>query len=336
MFRVRIPPVTDFVRRTAKIRTPGTTSNLGPGFDALGLALTLWNSFEIEETASGIEVSARGPGSERVPRDESNLVVRAFHAARRALGLPPPLGLKIQIEMGVPLGRGLGSSATATVAGIVAADALAGRVLEKKELAQLASEIEGHPDNAVACLLGGFVVCAHGDDGKLEFLRKVPPRAPAVVVASPLHFELSTPKMRAALPGSLAHVDATRSMGRACLLVAALLDGEHAPIARAMEDRFHEPYRAPHVPGFDAVKAAARGAGALGVALSGSGPSMLAFASDAADASTIGQAMTAAWAAHRVEAEARVLAVEGDGTVCVLDPPEPEKKRARTSRLRPS
>src|SRR5262249_4891425 len=134
---------------------------------------------------------------------------------------------------------------------------------------------------------------------------------------------------------SLTHLDARRSMGRACLLVAALFDGERAPLRSAMEDRFHEPYRAPHVPGFDAVKAAARGAGALGGCLSGSGPSILAFAADPQDAASIGTAMVQAFAAHGVEAEARVLAVEGDGTTCVLDPPEPEKKRARTSRLRP-
>lgn len=325
----------DTVRRTAKVRTPGTTSNLGPGFDALGLALTLWNTFEVEEVPSGFEIVATGPGADRVPRDESNLLVQAFQRTRKALGMPPAPGLKVKIEMGVPLGRGLGSSATATVAGVVAADVLAGRILEKKELAQLASDIEGHPDNAVACLLGGLVVCALGDDGKVEFLAKVPPRAPAVVVASPLHFELSTPKMRAALPASITHVDARRSLGRACLLVAALLEGERAPLLRVMEDRLHEPYRAPHVPGFEAVKAAARGAGALGVALSGSGPSMLAFADDVQDGASIGEAMIAAWAAHRVEAEARVLQVESEGTTCVLDPPEPEKKRARTSRLRP-
>ena len=97
----------------------------------------------------------------------------------------------------------------------------------------------------------------------------------------------------------------------------------------------HEPYRAPHVPGFADVKAAARGAGALGVCLSGAGPSILAFADDAQDAKGIGEAMIAAWKANRVEAEARVLAIESEGTTCVLDPPEPEKKRARTSRLRP-
>jgi homoserine kinase len=159
---------------------------------------------------------------------------------------------------------------------------------------------------------------------------------PAVVVASPLHFELSTNKMRAALPASISHRDAVRSVGRACLLVAALLENERTPLLRAMEDRLHEPYRAPHVPGFDAVKAAARGAGALGACLSGAGPSILAFADDAQDAASIGEAMIAAWrGSSRVEAEARVLTMDSEGTTVVLDPPEPEKKRARTSRLRP-
>lgn len=325
----------ELVRRTAKVRTPGTTSNLGPGFDALGLALGIWNSFEVAEIPAGFVVEATGRGAEQIPRGEENYVVRAFQHYRQFCGMPKATGLSVKIEMQVPLGRGLGSSATATVAGLVAADTLAGRLLEKKDLATLATELEGHPDNAVACLVGGLVVCALGDDGKLEYLRAAPSRMPPVVVASPFHFELSTNKMRAALPASIAHKDAVRNVQRACLLAAALLENERAPLLRAMEDRLHEPYRAPYVPGFDAVKAAARGAGALGVCLSGAGPSILAFADDAQDAASIGDAMIAAWKAHRVEAEARVLAIETEGTICQLDPPEPEKKRARTSRLRP-
>jgi homoserine kinase len=325
----------DPIQRTAKVRTPATTSNLGPGFDALGLALNLWNSFEVSEIPAGFDIRASGRGSDQIPRGEDNLVVRAFQHYRKFCALPPATGLSVKIETQVPLGRGLGSSATATVAGLVAADALAGRLLEKKDLATLALELEGHPDNAVACLLGGLVVCALGDDSKLEYLRVVPSKMPAVVVISPLHFELSTQKMRAALPASIAHKDAVRSVQRACLLVAALLENERSPLLRAMDDRLHEPYRAPNVPGFDAIKAAARGAGALGVCLSGAGPSILAFADDAHDATSIGEAMIAAWKAHRVEAEARVLAIEAEGTICILDPPEPEKKRARTSRLRP-
>jgi len=323
------------VRRTAKVRTPGTTSNLGPGFDALGLALRIWNSFEVAEIPAGFEVRSSGKGAERIPKGEENLVVRAFQHYRNFMGFPKATGLAIKIETQVPLGSGLGSSATATVAGLVAADTLAGRLLEEKDLATLATELEGHPDNAVPCLVGGLVVCAMGDDGKLEYLRAEPSRMPSVVVASPLHFELSTQKMRQALPTQIAHKDAARNTGRACMVIAALLENERAPLLRAMEDRLHEPYRAPYVPGFDAVKAAARAAGALGVCLSGAGPSILAFADDDQDAAAIGDAMTTAWKAHRVEAEARVLPMEREGATCVLDPPEPEKKRARTSRLRP-
>jgi homoserine kinase len=324
------------VRRVAKVRTPATTSNLGPGFDALGLALGLWNTFEIEETAGGVVVEATGRGAERLPRDEKNYVVRAFRATREKLGLPAPAGLRVKIEIGVPLGSGLGSSGTATVAGVLAADALAGRILEERQLAEIATAIEGHPDNVTPCLLGGLVLCAIGDDGRLDYLSVAPPRPPTVVVATPLHFELSTEKMRAALPPAISHKDAVRNVQRVALLVGALLEGERAPLARVMEDRLHEPYRAPHVPGFDAVKAAARGAGALGVALSGAGPSMLALADDAQDAAAIGKAMVSAWDAHGVDAEARVLPIDLEGARVVLDPPEPERKRARTSRLRPA
>jgi homoserine kinase len=323
-------------RRVAKVRAPATTSNLGPGFDALGLALGLWNSFEIEETATpGVRIEATGPGADRIPRDDSSLVARAFRATRERIGLPPPVGLAIRIEVAVPLGSGLGSSATATVAGVLAADALAGRVLEERWLAEVATAVEGHPDNVTPCLVGGLVTCAIADDGRLEYLSVVPPRAPSVVVATPLHFELSTEKMRSVLPQAVAYRDAVRNVQRTALLVAALLEGERAVLARAMEDRLHEPYRAPLVPGFDAVKAAARGAGALGVALSGSGPSVLAFADDEADAVAVGKAMVAAWDAHGIDAVARALPVDAEGARVVLDPPEPERKRARTSRLRP-
>jgi homoserine kinase len=212
---------------------------------------------------------------------------------------------------------------------------LAGAALEPKRLAEIATAGEGHPDNVSACLEGGLVVCSVGDDGRVDFLRAPLRNPPLVVLASPRDFELSTERMRSALPQSVTHRDATSNVQRTALLVAALCAGERHLLGRAMEDRLHEPYRAVHVPGFDAVRRAAKGAGAVGVALSGSGPSVLAFAEDAQDSRVIGQAMVAAWDAYGIDAEARVLPIEMKGAQVCLDPPlDVERRRGPAGQLR--
>lgn len=301
-----------------RVACPATSANLGPGFDALGLALALPSRFAIAEAPDGFEVTAAGPEADRVAGGGAdNLVVRAFQAAREACGLAPAPGLRIEVDLGAPPARGLGSSATAVVAGVLAADALAGGRLDERAKVELVTAVEGHPDNVVPCLLGGLCVTARDAGGGLTWARTVPGAPPGLVVAVPARVELSTEVMRSALPAEVPHGEAAANGARAALLVLALVEGRPELLATALFDRLHEPYRGPHVPGLAAVRDAARGAGAYGVAISGSGPTLLAFCPRPAR-EAVARAMADAWGA--VGVVARALPVEVDGAGAVVDP----------------
>ena len=292
-----------------RLRAPGSTSNLGPGFDALGLALTIYNRITIR-TASGSQrrMGITGEGAGRLPVDESNLFFRSVDMAAQRAGRSLP-GLEVEMRNGIPLSRGLGSSSTAIVAGICTANLLMGEPLSKPALLDLATELEGHPDNVAPCLLGGLVICSH-ENGRVETIRSLPPRELRAVVAVP-RFELETEAARAALPEQVPHRDAVFNVGRACLVTAALMSGELRALKAAMRDRLHQPYRASLVPGIEEVLQAAEEAGAMGACLSGAGPTLLAFATD--DAPEIATAMKNAWARQNMQADTAVLCVDKDG-----------------------
>ncbi len=296
-----------------RVRCPATSANLGPGFDALGVALARANVFEVALSGEGVAVEVRGPGAERIreaPAD--NLVVRAFQATRQALGLPPARGLQVRVEVGVPPSRGLGSSATAAVAGVLAAEALSGQALPPARRLALATAAEGHPDNVVPCLLGGLCVAVADPEGPTA-LRIPLADPPGLVAAIPHALELSTAAMRQVLPGQVPFADAVANVGRAALLVAALQQGDRTALAAALHDRLHQPYRGAQIPGFAAVQAAARGAGALGVVISGSGPTLLAFTAGAAGREAVAGAMEEAWRAAGVDATAAAIEVDEQG-----------------------
>ena len=294
-----------------RLRVPGSTSNLGPGFDTLGLALTIYNQLTIKTTShAGARISVTGEGASVLPGDEQNLFYQAASAAASRIGKVLP-GLDVEMHNEVPLARGLGSSSTAIVAGLVAANQLFERSLSEPELLDLATEIEGHPDNVSACMNGGLTVCSVVGKGT-EVIRALPPVELRAVVAIP-QFELETKAARAALPKQISHREATTNVNQACLLTAALITGDLTVLRRAMQDRLHEPYRAPFIPGFEAVLSAARKTGALGTCLSGAGPSLLAFT--ITDAETIKEAMVDAWKREGVEADGLVLEVDPDGVM---------------------
>lgn len=294
-----------------RLRAPGSTSNLGPGFDTLGLALTLYNRMTIRPAShAGADIAITGEGAGVLPGDETNLFYRAASAAASKAGRALP-GLDVEMRNEVPLARGLGSSATAIVAGLVSANHLLGRPLSEPELLGLATEIEGHPDNVSACLKGGLTICSTSGQ-RTDCLRMVPPVELRCVVAIP-QFELETRAARAALPKQVAHREAVANVSRACLLTAALAIGDVEMLGKATQDRLHEPYRAPFIPGFEAVLSAARDAGAAGTCLSGAGPSLLAFATDRAD--HVRQAMVETWHREGVEAGGFVLEIDTDGVV---------------------
>jgi homoserine kinase len=287
------------------VRVPATTANLGPGFDALGLALTLYNRLEVERIPTGLEIEIRGEGAGRLPTHETNLSYRAFRRVFEWHGAPVP-PVRMVSEIHVPLSRGLGSSAAAVVGGLVAGNALAGRSLSPDELLHLATAMEGHPDNVAPALFGGFTAACLAENG-VAWARLEPPSDLRAVLVIPER-EVPTAQARAVLPEVVPRRDAVLNVGRTALLVAAFATGELALLRSAMRDCLHEPYRAALIPGMPAALDAAREAGALGAALSGAGSTLLALATDQFEA--IGAAMRAALAAHGLES--RVLTLSPD------------------------
>lgn len=263
--------------RQVHVRVPATTANLGSGFDVLGLALQLYNVFTLTITSqSGWRV--RVPPGIKVPGDEKNLVLRAARALFTRVG-QVPAGLHLHPSIQIPLSRGLGSSSSAIVGGLVAANVLTGKTLDTDTLLAMAVEIEGHPDNVTPALMGGLTL-SYTQASQHRFLALPFPSALTLVVAIP-HFELSTSQARSVLPPQVSRSDAIFNCSRTALLVHALHSGRHDLLAAAMEDRLHQPYRAALVPGMQQAITAGYAAGACGVALSGAGPSLLAIAAAA-------------------------------------------------------
>jgi homoserine kinase len=246
------------LHRRRVVRVPASSANLGPGFDVLAVALSRHLELEVAETGT-FAVECDLPG---IPTDRSNLVVRAFER------LHPADGLTFRIRSDIPLSGGLGSSAAATVAGLLAADSLF--ELDADILGH-AAEMEGHPDNVAAALEGGFVVCADGSAVCLE----VPPGLEALLVvpAEPVQ----TQAARAALPATVPMADAVFNIAHASLLVAGLVQGAWELVARGLADRLHQPHRAHLYPRSAALLEEAAGLGALGATISGAGPSVLVW-----------------------------------------------------------
>ena len=258
------------------LRVPATTANLGPGFDTLGMALNLYNYLEFTEIEKGLLIIIDGAGANKIPIDKSNLAYQAAKKVFARVGYQPK-GLKITLKNYIPLARGLGSSASVIVGGMVAANILAGEKLTTKQLIDMASRMEGHPDNVAPALIGGLVVSAQLDNEliyrKIELTKEL-----ACVVAVP-EYELSTTKARSVLPGTISLNDAVFNMSRTGLLVYAFLKGDYALLGEIMEDRMHQPYRISLIPGMKEAADAAKRANALAFALSGAGPSVVAFCS---------------------------------------------------------
>ena len=289
------------------LSVPASAANLGPGFDSLGLALSLRNTLEVRAAPSGIRVLIEGEGKDSLPSDASNLIVRAMLKVYRLADRPAP-GLELRAHNHIPLAAGLGSSAAAIVSGLAAADALTGLGLPRARLLQLASEMEGHPDNAAAAIFGGLNLVVEGPDGPAA--HPLPLVLSRVVLVIP-DLPLATSDMRRALPRNVPLEDAVFNLSHTALLLEALRAGDPRLLAEAMQDRLHQPYRARFVPGFQAVCRAALAAGAAGAALSGAGPSVLAFTFGRE--AEVGQAMVQAFERHGVASRWRSLPIDLQG-----------------------
>lgn len=291
------------------IRVPATSANLGPGFDSLGLALDLWNE-TVMTLAIEYSVQITGEGREKLSAGENNLILRSAQKLAERIGkrLPP---FHVDCINRIPLSSGLGSSAAAKLTGLLGANVLLGKPLSKDEILQLATELEGHPDNVAAAMLGGLVVSTvergnvlahkvnvegnHTPLGNLESLFRV-----TVVLPD---FHIPTRQARAALPELVSLKDAVHNISRAVLVVEAFRTGDLNLLGKAMTDTLHQPHRLGLIPGAQAAIAAAKHAGASAVALSGAGPSLIAFSADRDQA--VGEAM--AYAFEQAGLQARIF-----------------------------
>lgn len=264
------------------VRAPATSANLGPGFDTLGLALSLYDDVEVEVTGGGLSIEVDGEGAEVASRGEKHLIVEVLYRAFDLLdelagsGLGRPPGLRLRCRNRIPHSRGLGSSSAAIVAALVAARALhpGGKLLDDDAVLRIATEIEGHPDNVAPCIAGGLTIAWTGPSGPR--LVRLESKFTQVVAFVPEQ-RLATERARGLLPETVPHADAAANSGRAALLIAALTGGlDRDVLLDATEDRLHQDYRAPAMPGSAALVRRLRAEGVPAV-VSGAGPTVLAF-----------------------------------------------------------
>ena len=292
------------------IRVPATTANLGSGFDCIGAALSMYNEFTFTpiDTAT-LVIAVQGLEAARVNTDASNLAYQAFLRLYHRIDRVPPV-IQLQIRLGVPLARGLGSSATAIVGGLLGANALAGNPLSPTEIMQIAIEIEGHPDNVVPALIGGCQLAATAASGWA--IADIPWHDKIVPVVAIPNFELSTSEARSVLPNEYSRADAIFNTAHLGLLVRGLETGNAEWLTAALTDRIHQPYRQQLISGYRDVERAVIAAGGYGMVISGAGPTLLALGTTEC-AEGIATAMIQAWAIHDVRVDARSLALDLDG-----------------------
>jgi homoserine kinase len=270
-----------FATDPVTVRTPATSANLGPGFDALGLALTLYDDLEATVTDGGFAVTVSGEGAGELPKDEDHLVVRAMLATFDELG-ERPAGLSVSCVNRIPQARGLGSSSAAIVGGVQLARGLVKdglRLIGDEDALRIAARLEGHPDNVAPCLLGGFTIAwTEGAGARAVRLATHEGVRPIAFVPAERGYTASA---RAALPVGVPHRDASFNAGRAALLTHAIT-GDPALLLPATEDRLHQGYRAESMPGTASLLASLRSVGVAAV-VSGAGPTVLALSEVPAD-----------------------------------------------------
>ena len=299
--------------RKAIARIPASTTNLGPGFDVLGLALQLYSTVELEETEGGREVDVAGIDVDKIPATTENVGLQAAEQIFELSGNQPK-GLRLILTNGIPAVRGLGGSGTAILGGLLTANLLCGKPFSKTELLNFASDIDGHPDNVAASLLGSLVVSVMDSD--VVHTLKLDCGADLHVVAAIPDFQLSTKEARQVLPKSVEFKDAVYNVSRSSLLVAAVATGNFGMLSHAMADRLHQPYRISLIPGYDEIAEAATKAGALSVALSGAGPTIAAYCTTAMH--EVADKMSQAFARHQVACDVKILPIDATGATVQL------------------
>jgi len=305
--------MTEADERPFEVVVPGSTSNLGPGFDCFGLALKLYltvRAAAVPESSEPCRVTTTGAKeNEALPRNAANLIYRAMAFAARREGVSLP-SVELEVHNEIPLASGLGSSAAAIVAGIKLSSLLTERELADQTILNYATEFEGHPDNVAASLCGGFVISCLRNDRSVISAKFDWPSQVRVVVVSP-HSQLPTHVARAALRKTVSRATAVHNLQRTALFTAALAQGKYDLFWEAMCDQLHQPQRESLVPGLAEALALPRTDGLLGVALSGAGPSILALVSDHAE--EIGSRLANCFSTHKIDSTTRILDVDNHG-----------------------
>ncbi len=286
------------------VQVPASTANLGPGFDSIGLALDLWNQASFMLTDDGFHVQADGENAAEVPKDEGNYILQSFLELYRYLGEEIPRGVSLRCINRIPFASGMGSSTAALLSGLLGANELLGSPLDKFDLLNLATSMEGHPDNVSPALFGGLAMGAIKDDGTV-LLHQIPISIMPILIILP-DVALLTEESRAILPEFIPRADAIFNHSRTPFVIEALRSGNVSLLAEATRDRLHQPYRFPLIPGSREALERGRQAGALAVTLSGAGPGIFVFPGENRQA--ISKAMINAFSDTGISARAFHLA----------------------------
>ncbi|MDR0956494.1 MAG: homoserine kinase [Endomicrobium sp.] len=300
-----------------KVKVPATTANLGPGFDVLGAALSLYNEFEVEYVPNAQKTNfiLKGEGKKTLPKNNKNLVWQSMCETFKILNETRYnlKNLNITINASIPLNRGLGSSAATIVGGIILANALSKNKLNTSQIANLAIKIEGHPDNVIPAIYGGVCICCKDKYKDHETVVQLPIPKLKVVLCVPT-FEVKTKQSRQILPKYVNLGDAIFNISRVTLLTAAFYRADYSLLSHAMQDKIHQPYRGKMIPVMNEVLNAAIVAGAYGAYLSGSGPTLAALC-DKKNIKKVSKAMTKRWEKENISTRTYIADFNRNGVL---------------------
>ena len=297
-----------------RVKVPATTANMGPGYDVLGMALSQYSTFQCQEDDK-ISLSIKGLESEKLVNQdhEANLVVRSMNHLFKYVDKYPK-GYKLEIINDIPLARGMGSSASAIVGGLLVANYLVGANLDQDEILKLATQIEGHPDNVAPALMGNIVLSTKASDDQVIY-HSIKPFDDLTCVLFIPDYEVSTSMSRAVLPQSISMADAVHTSGHLSLMLAGFMTGNKDLIGQTMVDRLHEPYRKSLIKNFDDFKASALEVGAFAFSLSGSGSTIIAYC-DHDSAPHVKRAFKEVSQKYSISGTSKIIAPCSQGAVC--------------------
>lgn len=309
------------------VKVPATSANLGSGFDCIGMALPIYNTVTIEETVlpgTGIEINVISENDtendfaiEHIPTDENNIVYKAVEMLYNSIGQSPS-ELKINIKSQIPIAKGLGSSASVIVGGLLAANELLGKPADEPALLSIATEVEGHPDNVTPAIVGGLVLTSQEDDGSIVYRKLKWPEEWTITACIP-DYELATDISRSVLPAEVPMKDATFNTKRIAMLIEALHSKDAELMKLALQDKLHQPYRTKLVPGLqEIVENLKHEENVIGVVLSGAGPAILVI-SQKNNLDRIKSIVSETWANLNVKTDIRTLKIEENGAQ-ILEP----------------